>query len=76
MSPLSSRISERGVLNLPGTTYAAKRVTEDALLEDAQTHHCFFRAAGLHNHLSHQYAITSLFDYIFIFMQLFIILVS
>lgn len=50
-------IRKRGVLNLPGISYATKSLTEKLLLSDAEKHHCFFRAAGLHNHLSHQYVV-------------------
>ncbi|KAF5349223.1 hypothetical protein D9756_009336 [Leucocoprinus leucothites] len=47
-------IGKRGLLNLPGVTHATKSLTEKLLLSDAEKHHCYFRAAGLHNHLSHQ----------------------
>ncbi|KAJ3566537.1 hypothetical protein NP233_g6943 [Leucocoprinus birnbaumii] len=46
-------ISKRGVLHLPGITHATKSLTEKLLLSDAEKHHCYFRDAGLHNHLSH-----------------------
>ena len=43
----------KGVLDFPGS-HGAKAVLENLLLKDAESHHCFFRPAGLHNHLSHQ----------------------
>ncbi|KAF8970474.1 hypothetical protein BDZ97DRAFT_1754058 [Flammula alnicola] len=53
MSPLSYRIGKKGQLNLPGITYASKKAAEELLLKDAETHHCFFRQSGFHNHLGH-----------------------
>ncbi|KDR68431.1 hypothetical protein GALMADRAFT_257159 [Galerina marginata CBS 339.88] len=53
MSRLSYKLTNKGQLNLPGITYASKKATEELLLKDAETHHCFFRASGFHNHLSH-----------------------
>ncbi|KAF8156791.1 hypothetical protein B0H34DRAFT_710596 [Crassisporium funariophilum] len=53
MSRLSYNLTRKGQLNLPGSTYASKKATEELLKKDAETHHCFFRSAGLHNHLSH-----------------------
>jgi len=50
-------IHKRGVVNLPGISYATKSLTEKLLLSDAEKHHCFFSPGGLHNHLSHQYVI-------------------
>ncbi|KXN81565.1 Oxidoreductase AflY [Leucoagaricus sp. SymC.cos] len=50
----SYAIRKKGVLNLPGITNATKSLTEKLLLQDAEKHHCYFRAPGLHNHLSHQ----------------------
>ncbi|KAF9446585.1 hypothetical protein P691DRAFT_761515 [Macrolepiota fuliginosa MF-IS2] len=45
---------KKGSLNLPGITHETKSLTEKLLLQDAEKHHCYFRPAGLHNHLSHQ----------------------
>ncbi|KAK7033555.1 hypothetical protein VNI00_012779 [Paramarasmius palmivorus] len=53
MSAISHRLLRSGVLNLPRPSPGCKPITESLLLKDAQAHHCFFRAAGLHNHLSH-----------------------
>lgn len=47
-------MQKKGLLNLPGATYATKKLTEDLLLRDAEKHHCYFNTAGFHNHLSHQ----------------------
>lgn len=47
-------IRKKGLLDLPGITNATKSLTEKLLLSDAEKHHCYFRPAGLHNHLSHQ----------------------
>lgn len=52
MSPSST--IRRGLLNFPGANSASKSITERLLKIDAESHHCFFRSAGLHNHLSHQ----------------------
>jgi hypothetical protein len=46
-------LNKKGQLNSPGITYDSKKATEELLLKDAEEHHCFFRSAGLHNHLSH-----------------------
>ncbi|KAI3595169.1 hypothetical protein WG66_009401 [Moniliophthora roreri] len=53
MSTVSHRLLRAGVLNLPRPSPGCKTITENLLLKDAQAHHCFFRATGLHNHLSH-----------------------
>lgn len=53
MSRLSYTLGRKGQLNYPGITFASKKCAESLLLKDAETHHCFFRTAGLHNHLSH-----------------------
>ncbi|THU91890.1 hypothetical protein K435DRAFT_726663 [Dendrothele bispora CBS 962.96] len=50
---LSYRLLRNGVLNLPRPSPASKTVTENLLLKDAHSFHCYFRSAGLHNHLSH-----------------------
>lgn len=55
MSRLSYTLGRKGQLNYPGISFASKKCAESLLLKDAETHHCFFRTAGLHNHLSHQY---------------------
>ncbi|KAF8588079.1 hypothetical protein K439DRAFT_1630110 [Ramaria rubella] len=52
MPVLSSSIHP-GLLNLPGTSPASKNTAEELLKVDEESHHCFFRAAGLHNHTSH-----------------------
>ena len=44
----------RGLLNLPGAINSSKILTEKLLKLDEESHHCYFRSAGLHNHLSHQ----------------------
>ncbi|KDR77998.1 hypothetical protein GALMADRAFT_155027 [Galerina marginata CBS 339.88] len=51
MSHLSYKLTNKGQLNLPGSTYASKKATEELLLKDAEIHHCFFRGTGFHNHL-------------------------
>jgi hypothetical protein len=51
---LSYHLGRKGQLNFPGITSASKQIAEELLLKDAEEHHCFFRSAGLHNHLSHQ----------------------
>lgn len=43
----------QGILNLPGSTLASKKVTETLLAKDFDLHHAFFNARGFHNHLSH-----------------------
>ncbi|KAF8804705.1 hypothetical protein BYT27DRAFT_7259180 [Phlegmacium glaucopus] len=53
LSRLSYTLSKKGQLHFPGISYTSKKVTEDLLLKDAEVHHCFFRASGFHNHLSH-----------------------
>ncbi|KAF8510455.1 hypothetical protein BU17DRAFT_98061 [Hysterangium stoloniferum] len=50
--PISSKIN-RGILSLPGATAASKATAERLLKTDEESHHCYFRPAGLHNHLSH-----------------------
>ncbi|KAF5371285.1 hypothetical protein D9758_004168 [Tetrapyrgos nigripes] len=50
---LSYRILRNGVLNLPRPSPTSKTVAENLLLKDAQSFHCYFRSAGLHNHLGH-----------------------
>ena len=57
LSRLSYSLSRRGQLHLPGITHTSKKTTEELLLKDAKSHHCFFHAAELHNHLSHQWVI-------------------
>ncbi|KIJ41070.1 hypothetical protein M422DRAFT_780500 [Sphaerobolus stellatus SS14] len=49
---LSSTI-QPGILNFPGSTPESKRLTEELLKTDEENHHCYFVAAGFHNHLSH-----------------------
>jgi hypothetical protein len=44
---------KQGILNLPGATLASKKLVEELLATDHEKHHCYFRSAGLHNHLSH-----------------------
>lgn len=44
---------QQGILNLPGATPAAKKLVEELLAKDHDTHHCYFRSIGFHNHLSH-----------------------
>ena len=56
MSRLSYNLGQKGQLNLPGITFASKKLTEDLLLKDSENHHGLFRASGFHNHLSHQWA--------------------
>jgi len=51
---LSYHIGKKGQLNLAGINAGSKAVAEELLLKDAEQYHCFFRSAGLHNHLSHQ----------------------
>lgn len=50
---LSYNLTRQGQLNVAGITAASKKATEELLLKDAEKHHCYFRSAGLHNHLSH-----------------------
>lgn len=60
---------KRGILSLPGATHASKETARQLLSKDAAEHHCYFRGAGMHNHLSHQYVvsfITVQFIYIFV----------
>jgi len=45
---------KRGIVNFPGITSASKEVARQLLSKDAAEHHCYFRSAGLHNHVSHQ----------------------
>lgn len=52
MSTSSINVTQ-GILNLPGSTPASKKATEQLLFKDHSEHHCFFRSVGLHNHLSH-----------------------
>ena len=51
---LSCSIGKKGQLNLAGINAGSKAAAEELLLRDAEQYHCFFRSAGLHNHLSHQ----------------------
>ncbi|RXW16950.1 hypothetical protein EST38_g8908 [Candolleomyces aberdarensis] len=50
---LSYGLARKGQINVPGITAASKKAVEELLLIDAEKHHCYFRSAGLHNHLSH-----------------------
>ncbi|TEB13961.1 hypothetical protein FA13DRAFT_1748166 [Coprinellus micaceus] len=49
---LSYNLAQKGQLNAAGITAASKKSTEELLLKDAEKHHCYFRSAGLHNHLT------------------------
>lgn len=53
-SRLNYHLARKGQINAVGITAASKKTTEELLLKDAEKHHCYFRSAGLHNHLSHQ----------------------
>ncbi|KAF5340342.1 hypothetical protein D9611_007914 [Ephemerocybe angulata] len=50
---LSYNLTRKGQVNAAGISAASKKAVEELLLVDAETHHCYFRSAGLHNHLSH-----------------------
>ncbi|PFH50516.1 hypothetical protein AMATHDRAFT_144896 [Amanita thiersii Skay4041] len=50
---VTSTLKRTGVLNLPVANHASKCLVETLLAKDANEHHCYFRSAGLHNHLSH-----------------------
>ncbi|KAL0950038.1 hypothetical protein HGRIS_010046 [Hohenbuehelia grisea] len=52
-SVVSYAMRLKGALNIPGTLASSKTLVEELLRKDADEHHCYFRSAGLHNHLSH-----------------------
>jgi len=55
-----TRTIYKDVLSVPNSNPNAKEALERLLEEDRQSYHCFWGPVPFHNHLSHQYVLSSL----------------